>query len=235
MKTGSVAPYFWPDPTKPNGLPYVRHDGKVNPESREDSFDHGRLQEMSEGVETLAQAYFFTGNAAYAERAAKILRVWFLDQATRMNPNLEFAQAIPGENTGRGSGILEGWHVAQAADAAQLLASSTAWTEPDKMEFKAWLEKYFNWLLTSKHGRAESSSKNNHGTWYDVQAVELALVLGHNDVARQIAEAAKQKRMAVQIAPDGKQPLELERTAALTVASNWDWFSTPVFPTPLEK
>ena len=211
----STAPYFWPDPAKPDGLPYIRHDGKVNPESRDDGFDHGRIGLMGETVETLALAYYFTGNEAYAERAAKCLRVWFLDPATRMNPNLNFAQAVPGENTGRGTGILEGRHIAVAADAAQLLAGSPAWTTKDKTEFKAWLETYLNWLLTSKNGRAEAGSRNNHGTFYDVQAVELALVLGKPDLAKQICEAAQQKRIAVQIAPDGKQPLELERTAAL--------------------
>lgn len=210
----SVAPYFWPDPTTSNGLPYIRHDGKVNPESREVAFDHGRMGLMGGTVETLALAYYFTGNEAYAEHAAKCLRVWFLDPATRMNPNLEFAQAVPGENTGRGTGILEGRNVAIAADAAQLLAGSAAWTQGDQAEFKIWLATYLNWLLTSKHGRAEAGARNNHGTWYDVQAMELALVLGQNDVATQIAEAAKQKRLAVQIEQDGRQPLELERTAS---------------------
>src|SRR5215471_19027754 len=28
----SQAPYFWPDPSKPNGLPYLRRDGERNPE-----------------------------------------------------------------------------------------------------------------------------------------------------------------------------------------------------------
>ena len=211
----SIAPYFWPDPTKPNGLPYIRHDGKVNPESREEAFDHNRMAVMAKNVETLALAYYFSGNEAYAAKAAKFLHVWFLDPATRMNPNLNFAQAIQGENTGRGTGILEGREIAEAADAAELLAGSAAWTAQNRAEFKAWLETYLNWLLTSKAGRDEAGSRNNHGTWYDVQAVELALVLGKIDVAKQICEAAKQKRIAVQIEPDGKQPLELARTAAL--------------------
>ena len=210
----SVAPYFWPDPTKPNGLPYIRHDGKVNPESRDDAFDHSRMQSMGNAVETLALAYYFTGNEAYAAHAAKCLRAWFLDPATRMNPHLNFAQAIPGENTGRGTGILEGRHISQAADVAELLAGSPSWTNKDKAEFKAWLETYLDWLLTSKNGRDEAGAKNNHGTFYDVQALALALILDKLDVAKQIAEAAKKKRIAVQIEPDGKQPLELERTAA---------------------
>ncbi len=211
----SVAPYYWPDPAKSNGLPYIRHDGKVNPESRVDGFDHGRIGLMGNTVETLALAYYFTGNEAYAAQAAKWLRAWFLDPATKMNPSLQFAQAVPGENTGRGTGILEGRHVAVAADAAELLAGSPAWAQPDKIKFKAWLEEYLDWLLTSTNGRAESNAKNNHGTWYDVQTMELALVLDKTDVAKKIAETAKTKRIGAQIELDGKQPLELERTAAL--------------------
>lgn len=211
----SMAPYFWPDPKKPDGLPYIRHDGKVNPESREDGFDHGRIGMMAKNVRPLALAYYFTGREVYAAQAAKFLRVWFIDPATRMNPNMNFTQAVPGENTGRGTGILEGRNIAAAADAAQLLAGSAAWTQQDQTAFKAWLETYFNWLITSKPGREEARARNNHGSFYDVQAMELALVLGKNDVARKIAEAAGSKRLEVQIEPDGRQPLELARTASL--------------------
>lgn len=210
------APYYWPDSRKPKGLPYLRRDGRVNPESREESFDHNRIGQMTKAVETLSLAYYFTGNEAYAAQAARFLRVWFLDPATRMNPHLEFAQAVPGENTGRGTGILEGRNLATAADAAGLLAGSPAWTPPDQAAFRVWLETYLNWLLTSKNGREEAAARNNHGTFYDVQAMELALVLDKPDLARQIAAAAKQKRLAAQIKPDGSQPLELERTAAFS-------------------
>ena len=213
----SQAPYFWPDPAKPDGLPYIRHDGKVNPESRRDElFDHNRMGRMAGNVETLALAYYFTGKETYAEKAAADLRGWFLDPATHMNPNLQFAQAVPGENTGRGTGILEGRAVSEAADAAQLLAGSPAWTAADRAAFKAWLETYLNWLLTSQPGHAEAAAKNNHGTFYDVQAVELALVLGKTDLAKQIAETAKMKRIGRQIEPDGRQPLELTRTASFS-------------------
>jgi hypothetical protein len=211
----TIAPYFWPDPAKSNGLPYLRHDGRVNPESRDSALDHGRMLEMGSMVETLALAYYFTGNQAYAGHAADCLRVWFLDPATRMNPNLNFAQAVPGENTGRGTGILEGRNIAEAADAAGLLAGSSSWSSKDDDALKAWLKTYLDWLLTSKNGRDESNARNNHGSFYDVQAMRIALVLGQVDLARQIAGAAKGKRIAVQIEPDGRQPLELERTASL--------------------
>ena len=210
----SLAPYWWPDPASSNGLPYIRHDGKVNPESREDAVDLGRIRLMASTVETLALAYYFTGKEAYAEHAARCLRAWFLDPATRMNPNLNYAQGVPGVNTGRGTGIIEGRRIAEAADAAGLLAGSSVWTQKDNDALKPWLKVYLDWLLTSKNGLDEASARNNHGTLYDVQAMRLALIIGRTDLARQIAEAAGQKRIAVQIEPDGRQPLELERTAA---------------------
>lgn len=212
----SAAPYYWPDPQKPDGRPYIRHDGKVNPESRDDTFDRGRLSLMAESVETLALAYYFTGQEAYADKAARFLRVWFLAPATRMNPQLNFAQAVSGVNSGRGTGIIEGRNLAKAADAAGLLTGSTAWTQAEDAALKTWLHTYFDWLLASQPGQEEAKSRNNHGTLYDVQAVRLALVLGQVEVAKPIAAAAKQKRIAVQIEPDGRQPLELERTAALS-------------------
>ena len=212
----SLAPYWWPDPSSTNGLPYIRHDGKVNPESREDAVDLNRNRLMGSTVQTLALAYYFTGKEVYAEHAARCLRTWFLEPATRMNPNLNYAQGVPGVNTGRGTGIIEGLNIAEAADAAGLLAGSSAWMLKDDDALTAWLRTYLDWLLTSKNGLDEAGARNNHGTLYDVQATRLALITGRTDVARQIVEAARQKRIAVQIEPDGRQPLELERTAAFS-------------------
>ena len=212
----SLAPYFWPDPANSNGLPYIRRDGETNPTSHGATSDRNRIGLMARTVETLGLAYYFTGNEAYAAHAARCLRTWFLNPATRMNPNLNFAQAIVGLNTGRGIGVIEGRTISEAADAAQLLEGSRSWSAADDSDLKAWLAQYLHWLLTSKNGREEAAAKNNHGTLYDVQAIRLALVLGKRDLARQIAEAARQKRIAVQIQPDGRQPLELVRATSFS-------------------
>ena len=213
----SIAPYYWPNPATKDGLPYQRKDGKVNPESREESAnDTLRARLVGTTVETLALGYYFTGDEKYAEHAAKVLRTWFLDPTTKMTPHFRFAQAVPGVNDGRGTGILEARGLADAADAAILLVGSKYWSDADQQALLAWAAAYFEWLTTSKNGQDEHAAKNNHGTWYDVQAVKWALVLGRKDKASEICAEAATRRIGVQIQPDGKQPLELARTASFS-------------------
>ena len=213
----SIAPYFWPNPATKDGLPYVRKDGKVNPESRAEAVnDTLRARLVGSTVETLALGYYFTRDEKYAEHAAKVLRTWFLDPATKMTPHFRFAQAIPGVNDGRGTGLIEARGLADAADAAILLAGSKHWSAADQQALLAWGEVYFEWLLGSKNGQDERAAKNNHGTWYDVQAVKWALVLGRKDKAKELCVAAGPGRIGVQVEPDGKQPLELVRTATFS-------------------
>lgn len=206
----SIAPYFWPDPAKPDGLPYIRRDGERNPASR--TSDRRSLAEMIEAVETLSHAWYFTGAEHYAAKAKQLLRAWFLDPATRMNPNLEFGQAVPGVNTGRGIGLIETAGLAGVVDAIGLLADSEAWTETDQHGVEKWFGEFLGWMSESKHGRDEAAAKNNHGTWYDVQIASFALFVGKPEIATNILQAAGAKRIARQIESDGRQPLELART-----------------------
>jgi len=209
----SQAPYFWPDSSKPNGLPYLRRDGERNPEINKIS-DHRSLDQMINAVETLSLAYYYKGNDAYAARAVQLLRAFFLDPATRMNPHLQFAQFIPGVNTGRGIGLIETRGLTRVVDAIGLLAGSKALTRKDEQELQEWFTKFLAWMLESKNGRDESAAKNNHGTYYDLQVTSFALFLGRKDLARDTLRTARQKRIAAQIEPDGRQPLELARTKA---------------------
>lgn len=213
----SMAPYFWPNPAKADGLPYIRKDGQRNPEIKKIS-DHEMQSELNSRCEYLSLAYYFTGDEKYAAKADELLKVWFIDPETKMNPNLNYAQAIRGVNDGRGIGIIETRALANLTDWMGLLAGSKSFTAAHLSAIKSWYAQYLNWMLTSKNGKDEHRSKNNHGTHYDTQVVSFALFTGDKALAAKILTESK-NRIAVQIEPDGKQPLELARTNALSYSS----------------
>jgi hypothetical protein len=206
----SQAPYWWPDPAKADGKPYIRKDGQRNPEINRLP-DHDNLGRLTSSVSTLGLAYRLQRKSEYAAQAARLTRVWFLDPATRMNPHLKFGQGIPGINDGRGIGIIETRGLPDLLDGILLISNSDAWTKHDEAGLQAWMRAYLDWLLTSSYGQDEAKNGNNHETWYDVQAAGLALYTGQRDVARKVLEGARQ-RIDRQFEPDGRQPREIERT-----------------------
>ena len=210
----TLAPYWWPDPSKPGGLPYIRRDGETNPEI-ERIPDHQSFDTLISSTYDLALAYYLYRDESYAAHAELLLRAWFLDPATRMNPNLRYAQGIRGINEGRGTGLIETRSLGRVCDAVDLLAGSQAWTAADQAGLHDWFRKYLDWMRTSDNGKAEAAAKNNHGTYYDVQVTTFALFVGDTGFAKQVLSAARTKRIDPQISPDGKQPLELVRTKSL--------------------
>ncbi|MEQ1761514.1 MAG: alginate lyase family protein [Pyrinomonadaceae bacterium] len=206
----SLGPYWWPDPTKPNGLPYVRRDGERNPEINSIP-DDTEYNDMLEDSEALALAYFFTRDEKYGKHAATVLRTWFLDPKTRMNPNLNFGQGIPGISPGRGIGMIETRNMFRAIDAAIILQSSQSWPASDHAALKRWFRDFLKWSIESPLGKDEADERNNHGTFYDVQVIAYAIFTDQIDVAKKQLEVT-QSRIASQIEPDGSQPHELART-----------------------
>ena len=82
----SLSRYYWPDSSKPDGLPYVFRDGISNPELKE--YDRESLEMMSRRVQTLTLAWFLSGQRKFAIAALKQVRIWFINKATKMNPHM---------------------------------------------------------------------------------------------------------------------------------------------------
>ena len=203
----SQGDYWWPDPKHPGG-PYVQRDGMSNP----DNFNAHReaMVRLSLIVPALTAAWELTGEKKYAEHAGRHLRAWFVDPATRMNPNLQYAQAIIGLNTGRGIGIIDTLHLVEPARAATLLAEAGVLDGASGVQ--AWFRDYLEWMRTSDHGKAERDAKNNHGTCWVLQAAEFARFTGNEEVRQWCRDRFRTVLVPEQIAPDGSLPRELART-----------------------
>jgi hypothetical protein len=207
----SFAPYWWPDPDSDDGLPYVRRDGEYNEATLGDATDKQRLIDFIDTVNVLSWSYRLTGDERYAQRAVAQLRHWFIAPETRMAPNLRYAQAIPGRVEGRGIGIIESRLLIGLSDSIRHLKPSPALTDETFGQLKQWYGDYLDWMLTSENGRKEHAKRNNHGTWYDAQVVAFARFVDRPALAkRQLHEVLD--RLETQFEPDGRQPLELERT-----------------------
>jgi hypothetical protein len=205
----SEGDYWWPDPKNPDG-PYIQRDGMSNPENF--TAHRHALIRLSLQAPALTAAWLLTKDEKYAAHAAGHLRAWFLDPATRMNPNLEYAQAIHGRFTGRGTGIIDTIHLVEVARAIPFLEGSKALAADEKQALKKWFSDYLAWMTTSPHGIEERDAKNNHGTCWVMQVAEFASYTGNQELRAFCSNRYKTVLAPNQIAADGSFPQELRRT-----------------------
>lgn len=211
------APYWWPDPKKPDGLPYIRKDGERVPgtemyEPASEKYDRTRVQRVFDDSLALALAEKFSGKRLYAEHGAAVLDRFFLNPETRMNPHLKYGQVRMGHNKNQGAptGLIEMKDLYFYLDAVRMFHAAGTVSNDMKSRFCGWLEEYMQWLLSSDQGMSERAAINNHGTCYDLQVASIAAYLG-NEAELYSTLARAQSRIAQQFTPDGRQPDELKR------------------------
>jgi hypothetical protein len=206
----SQADYSWPDPAKPDGLPYVNRDGWSNP----DIFSRHRwaMVRLARGVGALGAAFKITGERKYADHAVAHLRAWFVDPATRMNPSLLYSQAILGSVTGRGVGIIDTIHLIEVSAAIEILIARGAMPAPDAGPITSWFRDYLAWLTTSPFGIDERNRGNNHGTCWVMQVAAFARMLGDRDTLDYCRTRFKTWLLPNQMFEDGSFPLEMRRS-----------------------
>lgn len=203
----SQADYFWPNPADPSG-PYINRDGQSNPANFD---DHRRVMvRLSTQVPTLTAAWLLTNQRRYAASAIDHLRAWFVTPATRMNPNLQFAQAVTGVSTGRSYGIIDSLHLVEVARATSFLAAEMSAAHSEAV--KSWFSNYLDWLNTSDPGKTERDAKNNHAMCWALQAAEYARLSGNEDARNDVYRRYREIMLPDQMAVDGSFPRELTRT-----------------------
>ncbi|KFC06201.1 alginate lyase [Trabulsiella guamensis ATCC 49490] len=208
----SFGPYWWPDPDRKDGLPYIRKDGQINPDSKTNATDSKRMVQFSDDVRALTLAWYYSGEVKYAQKAQQMLRAWFLNASTRMNPHLKYAQAIPGIVDGRGIGIIDTRVLIDVADSIALLATAGQIPSTDLAGYQKWYADYTAWLKTSRNGFEEANWYNNHGAWYDAQVTAFSLFTGDNASAATQIDIFTLRHLASQVNHKGEITSELERT-----------------------
>jgi len=169
----ALARYEWPNPNTSDGLPYVSRDGHTNPET----FlirDKWYIEEMVKRVMILALASYFTDNPKYTSKAEELLRVWFLNNDTYMNPSLNYGQYERGKGRLNPSGVMDAHDLPYLVDAVGMLELSPKWNKNVKDGLVLWFTNYLYWLMNSDLAQREGQRKNNHGTYYAVQVSAIA-------------------------------------------------------------
>lgn len=208
------APYYWPNPDNPTG-PFLRKDGQTNPARV--AANQASLNAMSDAVFTLGVASLLLDNAVYGKRAATVIHTWFLNPKTRMSPDLDYAQSIPGVNNGRGAGIIDGRSLVRAIQGMEFLEQTSNWDPKDQAAVHKWFEDYLHWLLTSTNATDERRSGNSHSSWWAAQVAASASFIDDSK-AQQQAFGFYRGLLPRQILPNGSAPREESRPRSLRLS-----------------
>lgn len=212
----SIGPYWWPNPKTENGLPYIRKDGEINPETRNNYTDFVENESFLRAIKNLSNAYYLSHKTTYANKALEFIRAWFLNENTKMNPNINYGQSIPGKNEGRCFGIIEFTRIIEVIKFLELAEDRNILDKKTKEGMFNWLTEYSNWLKNSKLGKEEATRKNNHGTYYDIQLLNILLYLNKINEVKNYLSTVTKERIFSQIEANGSQPLELTRTKSFS-------------------
>jgi hypothetical protein len=172
----SEAPNWGPDPKNP-GRPFIRFEGRP-PGPPRFSPNRAALQTMSDALFTLSAAGYLLDEQRYAQRAARVVNVWFVNPRTRMNPHFDFAQSVPGRNVHPGA-IAEGRPLIRAIEGLEFLEMTGAWDSRDEAAVRRWFEEYQRWLLSHADEVDDLDTAPPMRSWWEAQEAAVAAYLNN--------------------------------------------------------
>jgi Alginate lyase len=206
----SQAIYFWPDSSE-GKIKWVARDGVVNKNSLNET-DHNTFSEAMGAIRELSLSFYLTNSEKYADKALYLINQWFVDPTIKMNPNFQYAQAVPGKSSGSPGGIITSRAIVWVVNSYDFLKSSKSFDNEEYLLFKDWCTKYLEWLTNSEAGNKAGNRVNNHGTFYDLLVAELSNFTENFELCNSTLQETLYKRIKTQISSDGSMPHELDRT-----------------------
>lgn len=191
---------------------YERRPGLSNPAAFSQHRD--ALVRMNGIVAACVAAWRLTSDAKYAEYAMLHLRAWFLDAATRMEPNLDHAACTPQTQDGTYRGVEDTVMLAETVRAASFLcAYNGIATEAEASGLRKWFTDFTTWLNESKPGYIAREMKDRTAICWTLQAAEMARFTRNGALQLGCLHRFRDQLLR-QMNLDGQFPLELHRKDA---------------------
>lgn len=208
----SLSIYWWPNPQNPTG-PYIAKDGQANPEHKQ--YDLPRLMKMVDNLQKVGKAYIITKDSKYYDFFCKQLDVWFINDETKMLPNFNYCQFIPGRNNGKGNpqGMIDSYNFNSIIENINKVNAIQPIGNKRLKALKRWMKNFASWMENSDNGKVASRYKNNQGIAYDTTLFNIYRFAGNDKKCSQVIQSCCH-RIKQQIDNEGKQPEELKRTRA---------------------
>jgi hypothetical protein len=210
----SLAVYYNPNPDTPSGFPYVRMDGVRNKEFYTMG-DNNYTAAFMGLISPLCILYYFTKNEEYANKAIQALQVFFVNEQTKMNPDLTYSGIVIGNSMSdlriRGA-IIDADRFSIVPDLIELLKPSSFWNSNIEDSMTSWFNDLSNWLKTSDRGILQGEYTHNIRTSYMRQLCSYLCASGKSDEAKEYLANNITDVLSAQIDTDGKQILEMDRT-----------------------
>lgn len=213
----SIGIYAWPNKTGIDGMPWIIDDCKANPYVKTFATDSIRIENFCNDIMILTTLYLIYEDFSYLSKVNELLKIWFVDKETRMNPNMDYAQAIPGVCTGRGIGLIDARHLIKVIDYITVLENKDLIEFGILKKIKEWFKEFIFWMEHSSNGKEEEEALNNHGSWYEAELTTFALFTGDYEKVLSRKDIFINKIKA-QFEGNGNQPHEIKRKKA------WHYF-----------
>jgi len=209
----SLRRYYWPNRDSEDGYPWREKDGETNPLIHQ--YDRTPLGDLAESVRNLSLCYFITEQGKFGQRAADLIKIWFIAEDTYMNPHLKYASFVPGRKSNDGNGIINSVLFIKIVESIGLLWESPYFLHSEKEQLQKWFHNFRDWLLNSPNGKSEQQTDNNHGLWFDAQILSFSFFCEQSEFIKTYLTKYTLPRIVQQIEPNGQMPREIERTLGL--------------------